>query len=94
MPATHTSSSSHPEDIEKKRGKTSPRSSGEYVGSGPELASAIAAEYAYHKLKGNTDLSEAYLQNLVDQGVLPGGYESYYLDSLEAAADWIQVHQD
>ena len=60
----------------------------------PELASAIAAEYAYHKLKGNTDLSEAYLQNLVDQGVLPGGYESYYLDSLEAAADWIQVHQD
>jgi Zinc dependent phospholipase C len=59
----------------------------------PELASAIAAEYTYHKLKGNTDLSEAYLQNLVNQGVLPGGYESYYLNSLEAAADWIQVHQ-
>jgi hypothetical protein len=55
----------------------------------PELASAIAAEYAYHKLKGNTDLSEAYLQNLV-----PGGYEAYYLESLDAAADWISVHQD
>jgi len=59
----------------------------------PGLASSIAVEYAYHKLKGNTDLSEAYLQNLVNQKVLPGGFESYYGDSLEAAADWIQVHQ-
>lgn len=59
----------------------------------PGLASSIAAEYAYHKLKGNTGLSEAYLQNLVNQGALPGGFESYYEDSLEAAADWIQVHQ-
>lgn len=59
----------------------------------PELATSIAAEYAYHKLKGNTDLSEAYLKNLVNQGVLPGGFESYYGDSLEVAADWIQVHQ-
>ena len=59
----------------------------------PGLASSIAVEYDYHKLKGNTDLSEAFLQNLVNQGVLPGGFESYYGDSLEAAADWIQVHQ-
>ena len=59
----------------------------------PGLASSIAAEYAYHKLKGNTVLSEAYLQNLVNQGVLlPGGFESYYEKSIEEAADWIQVH--
>jgi hypothetical protein len=60
----------------------------------PELASAIAAEYAYHKLKGNTDLSEAYLQSLVIQGVLPRPWESVYQESLDAAADWISVHQD
>jgi len=37
----------------------------------PGLASSIAAEYAYHKLKGSTVLSEAYLRNLVKGGVLP-----------------------
>lgn len=59
----------------------------------PELASAIAAEYAYHKLKGNTVLSEAYLQYLVTQEVLPsGGFGDDYGHSLEAAADWLHVH--
>ncbi|GAB4362510.1 MAG: hypothetical protein Kow00128_02260 [Deltaproteobacteria bacterium] len=66
---------------------------GHMLAAVPGLASSIAVEYAYHKLKGNTDLSEAYLRNLVNQGVLPGGFEPYYGDSLEAAADWIQVHQ-
>jgi len=58
----------------------------------PGLASSIAAEYDYHKLKGNTGLSEAYLQYLVTKGVLPEGFESDYGDSLEAAANWIHVH--
>ncbi|HEX8043260.1 hypothetical protein [Candidatus Deferrimicrobium sp.] len=57
-----------------------------------ELASSIAAEYTYHELKGNTDLSEAYLQSLVIQGVLPGPWEPVYQDSLDAAEIWIDFH--
>ncbi len=56
----------------------------------PELAASISAEYAYHELKGNTDLSEAYLKSLAN--VLPGPFEVYYGLSVEAAADWLQVH--
>jgi hypothetical protein len=59
-----------------------------------ELASSIAAEYTYHELKGNTNLSEAYLQSLVIQGVLPVQlqWESVYQDSLDAAKIWIDDH--
>lgn len=57
-----------------------------------ELASSIAAEYAYHELQGNTYLSEAYLHSLVNDGVLPGQWESVYWDSLDAAVIWVQSH--
>lgn len=57
-----------------------------------ELASTIDAEYTYHELSGNTNLSEAYLQSLVIQGVLPGPWESVYQDSLDAAKIWIDSH--
>ncbi|MGE5189869.1 MAG: hypothetical protein ACM3NF_07420 [Gemmatimonadota bacterium] len=58
----------------------------------PELESSIAAEYAYIKLKGDTNLSEAYLGSLVKQGLLPGPFQPFYLDSLDAAAEWIGAH--
>lgn len=58
----------------------------------PELEGSIAAEYTYHELKGNTDLSKAYLQYLVTEKKLPGAFEDYYRDSVNAAAYWIQPH--
>lgn len=57
-----------------------------------DLATAIFLEYGYIELKGNSNLSEAWLQTLKKEGVLQGSWEKVYGDSLKAAEQWILTH--
>ena len=56
------------------------------------LRSTISAEYAYIQAKGNDDLSEWFLQLMIDQDNLEGDWHPYYDDSVDVAQTWIENH--
>ncbi len=54
------------------------------------VRSGIVVGYGYIKLKKNADLSEAFLRELAEQGVVPtADFSDAYAEAVSAAADWI-----
>jgi hypothetical protein len=56
------------------------------------LRATISAEYAYIQAKGNNNLSEWFLELMIDQGNLEGDWYPYYEESVAAAQTWIEEH--
>jgi hypothetical protein len=57
------------------------------------LKNSINAEYSYIKLKKDSSLSQAFLNDLADNHILPSAeFVTYYDKSVDAAAAWIAAH--
>ena len=57
------------------------------------LKASITAEYDYIKLKRDASLSQAFLNDLAEKGIVPAAdFSGAYSMSVQAASKWITDH--